>query len=131
MYIHNFTKPLKTWGYDCFYYNSLTDDNLLARFFGFGNGLKKGDYIILTADDEVNTSIYLIEEIDYFTDRKDQFTLKGKFQSRSLLSEKILACIDELVSTASKRAEFNTKDSTYTLHKTGSIIPSHSLTSIP
>mgnify|MGYP001586546030 CR=1 FL=1 len=65
-------------GHDCTF--RPINGGLEADMIGWGHGLEKGDYLILS--NGADTTRYQIAEIKYFSDPPDMWALRAKFAPR-------------------------------------------------
>ena len=74
---HDYTK--RSWGHN-YEITSIQNDGLNLNMFGWGLGIKKGDFIILKNGSD--TTRYCFGDISYYNDPHDMWTSNLKFKPR-------------------------------------------------
>lgn len=75
---HDYSAKNRYWGHD--YTFEPTNGGKTGRMMGWGNGIKKGDYLLL--QNGAGTTRYKVKSIKYFSDPSDMWSATVEFAPR-------------------------------------------------
>lgn len=82
---HDYRQSTKRWGHDLGVLNLLPDN--VIETYGWGRGIKEGDYVLLTNSPLGTDTRYQVKEIEYKRDPADMWFAKLAFAPRGVQSD--------------------------------------------
>lgn len=70
--VHDYTRKNRYWGHDI-HFRPIDPEGLRLNAGGWGRGIQKGDYILITNPANQAETRYQVESIEYYIDPRDQW----------------------------------------------------------
>lgn len=79
---HDYRTHVRGWGHDLVF--TPRDGGLKAKIMGWGQGIQKGDAILMSNPDAPSgEAVYRVLQVEYYRDPPDMWTLEAVFEPRN------------------------------------------------